>query len=59
VRIFGQDNTGPVIDCHAHLSFRPKPGEHPSDRLLIEAADSLGIDQAWVSSALAITFRNP
>jgi len=43
------DRLGPVIDCHAHLNFRVKPGEHPSDRLLIHAADKLGIDQLCCS----------
>lgn len=38
-----------IIDCHAHLAFRPKPGEHPSDRDLIEAADKLGIDRLCCS----------
>lgn len=44
-----EEKTGKVIDCHAHLSFRPQPGEHPSDRQLIEAADKLGIDQLCCS----------
>lgn len=38
-----------IIDCHAHLAFRNKPGELPSDRQLIEAADKLGIDQLCCS----------
>lgn len=44
-----QPKTGRVIDCHAHLNFRAKPGEHPTDRKLIEAADKLGIDQLCCS----------
>jgi uncharacterized protein len=45
----GAEHKGRVIDCHAHLSFRDKPGEHPSDRQLIHAADKLGIDQLCCS----------
>lgn len=33
-----------VIDCHAHFATRTSPHARDQDRLLIEAADKLGID---------------
>ena len=38
-----------VIDCHAHLHQQSLPDYQERDRLLIEAADKLGIDQLCCS----------
>jgi len=38
-----------VIDCHAHLHHHSSSNWKESDRLLIEAADKLGIDQLCCS----------
>ncbi|NLX97336.1 MAG: amidohydrolase family protein [Rhodopirellula sp.] len=39
----------PVIDCHAHLHHRSQSDYREKDRLLIEAADRLGIDRLCCS----------
>ncbi len=40
---------GPVIDCHAHLSYPGSATSDKKDQQLIEAADKLGIDQLCCS----------
>jgi uncharacterized protein len=39
----------PAIDCHAHLSFRDSPEDLGNERLVLDAADRLGIDQLCCS----------
>ncbi len=41
--------TAPVIDCHAHCHHPGRANYRELDRLLIEAADRLGIDQLCCS----------
>jgi predicted TIM-barrel fold metal-dependent hydrolase len=41
--------SGPVIDCHAHLSHHSSSAHAENDRKLVEAADKLGIDQLCCS----------
>ncbi len=41
--------SGPVIDCHAHLSYPGSSNGDKKDRQLIDAADKLGIDQLCCS----------
>ncbi len=41
--------SGPVIDCHAHLRHPSFPKYLDDDRRLIDAADKLGIDQLCCS----------
>jgi uncharacterized protein len=45
-----------IIDCHAHLSHHSRSTWAEEDRLLIEAADRLGIDQLCCS---VLTPRRP
>lgn len=45
-----QQDANPVIDCHAHLHHPDRPDYQEKDRLLIEAADKLGIDQLCCST---------
>ncbi|MCX7804060.1 MAG: amidohydrolase family protein [Planctomycetota bacterium] len=45
-----------IIDCHAHLAHRSRPGWKEEDRKLIEAADRLGIDRLCCS---ILTPRRP
>ncbi len=39
----------PVIDCHAHLSFRKSPDQPGNDLQVLDAADRLGIDRLCCS----------
>lgn len=45
-----------VIDCHAHFATRSTPDARDNDRLLVEAADKLGIDLLCCS---LLTARRP
>jgi predicted TIM-barrel fold metal-dependent hydrolase len=38
-----------VIDSHTHLSFRASPADEGDERLVLDAADKLGIDQLCCS----------
>ena len=44
-----EKNSGPVIDCHGHLTHHSSASYKERDRKLIEAADKLGIDQLCCS----------
>jgi predicted TIM-barrel fold metal-dependent hydrolase len=45
----GAGKKAPVIDCHAHLSFRKSPDEPGDDLQVLDAADRLGIDRLCCS----------
>lgn len=46
----GEGRRGVVIDCHAHLAYPGTANCDEKDRMLIEAADKLGIDQLCCST---------